>query len=160
VVATPPAAVRWVETPSPTAISATPVPPKATAPPPTIVPTRLPPTLSPDTAVTRPAPADRRQWLERAARDREALAGDRSARYTIQLELVCELPSLAEAFRYDRGRTMQLLVSDYRGQECFRILWGRYSTLNQAIAARTSAPRFFFTPSNHPVVVSTDALLP
>lgn len=159
-VATPPAAVRSVETPSPTPIPATPVPPTATAPPPTIVPTRLPPTPSPGTGVTRAASTDRRQWLDRAARDREALAGDRGARYTIQLELVCELPSLAEAFRYDRGKTMQLLVSDYRGRECFRILWGRFSTLNQAIAARTSAPRFFFTPTNHPVVVSTRALLP
>lgn len=148
-------------TPSPTAIPATPVPPSATAPPPTTVPTRLPPTPSPPAAAAaRPVATDRRQWLERAARDRSALAGDRGALYTIQLELVCELPSLEEALRYDRQRAMRILVSDHRGRECFRVVWGGYPTLSEAILAKASAPRFFFTPTNHPVVVSTRALLP
>jgi septal ring-binding cell division protein DamX len=149
---------------SPTAISATRIPPNMTAPPPTAVSTRVPSSLSPPppaAAAARPAaPADRRRWLERAARDRAALAGDRRAVYTIQLELVCELASLEEALRYDRGQAMRILVSDHRGRECFRVVWGSYSTLGEAIAAKAAAPRFFFTPTNQPVVVSTRALLP
>jgi hypothetical protein len=148
--------------PSPTAIPATPIPPTASAPRPTIVPTRLPPTppTPPPAAAPAPGEPDRRRWLERAARDREALASDRRARYTIQLELVCELPSLEEASRYDRRQAMWLLVSNHRGRECFRVLWGRYATLDEAISAKASVPRFFFTPTNHPVVVLTRALLP
>jgi len=156
-------------TASPTSIPATRVPPTETAPPSTAVPTRLPPTPPPTVAATprppqavsaRAVPTGRRQWLERAASDRSALAGDRRALYTIQLELVCELPSLEEALRFDHGHTMRILVSDHRGRECFRVVWGSYPTLGEAITAKASAPRFFFTPTNHPVVVSTRALLP
>jgi hypothetical protein len=80
--------------------------------------------------------------------------------YSIQLELVCELPSLEEAWRYDRGGAMWLLAADHRGRECFRVLWGSYETLDQARSAKGSVPRFFFTPTNQPTIVSRRALLP
>jgi hypothetical protein len=106
-------------------------------------------------------PRDRRGWLERAERDRRALARNgRRALYTIQLELVCELPSLEEAWSYDRGEGMWLLLSNHLGRECFRVLWGRYPTLDAAVSAKGSVPRFFFTPTNQPTVVSTRSLLP
>jgi septal ring-binding cell division protein DamX len=105
-------------------------------------------------------PRDRRGWLERAESDRRTLARSRRTRYTIQLELVCELPSLEEAWNYERGRAMWLLVSTHRGRECFRVLWGRYPTLEEARSAKGSVPRFFFTPTNEPTVVSTRSLLP
>jgi septal ring-binding cell division protein DamX len=105
-------------------------------------------------------PRNRLGWLERAERDRRALAGSRRTHYTIQLELVCELPSLEEAWNYERGRAMWLLVSTHRGRECFRVLWGRYATLEAARSAKASVPRFFFTPTNQPTVVSTRSLLP
>jgi septal ring-binding cell division protein DamX len=147
------------ETPSPTVIPATPIPPTATAPPPTIVSTRLA-RVSPPPAAATALPRDRRGWLELADRDRRALARSRRTHYTIQLELVCELPSLEEAWNYERGRSMWLLVSTHRGRECFRVLWGRYATLEAARSAKASVPRFFFTPTNQPTVVSTRSLLP
>jgi hypothetical protein len=147
------------ETPSPTAMPATPIPPTMTAAPPAIVPTR-PPRPSPPPAAAGVVPRDRRGWLERAESDRRTLARSRRTRYTIQLELVCELPSLEEAWNYERGRAMWLLVSTHRGRECFRVLWGRYPTLEAARSAKGSVPRFFFTPTNEPTVVSTRSLLP
>ena len=150
----------------------TPVPPTI-APPTPVPPTEVPPTPVPRTATPRPLPTEppptaaapepppigRRQWLARAGRDRRLLLRDRRTRYTIQLELVCELASLDEAWRYDRRGAMWLLTASYRGRECFRVFWGRYATLDEARAAKSGVPRFFFTPTNQPVVVSTRGAL-
>ena len=96
-----------------------------------------------------------------AERDRILAEQQPGARFTIQLELVCELPSLAEAWKFDREGEMWLAPADHRGRPCFRVFWGRYADLESARRAKTSVPRFFFTPTNHPTVVSTrPALLP
>jgi hypothetical protein len=131
--------------------------PTATVPIPTPVPTAP---AEPTAVIARPAPAGRPQWLARAERDRRALARDRRTRFTIQLELVCELPSVEEAWQYDRGGRMWLLVAEHRGRECFRVFWGRYATVEEARAAKSSVPRFFFTPTNVPAVIATRPLLP
>ena len=156
-------------------VQASPVPPATRTVPPTPVPptpgrpTPAPPTARPSavpTIAARPVVAspaaggDRRAWTSRAARDRAVRTRDRRIAYTIQLELVCELPSLEEAWRYDRGGAMWLLVADHRGRECFKVFWGGYPTLEEARAAKASVPRFFFTPTNQPTVVSTRPLLP
>lgn len=141
----------------PTDAPATPVPPRIS----TRAPTAIPPTASVSAPVSgQPVSREHRQWTIRAQRELQALRRDRRTRYAIQLELVCELPSVDEAWRYDRGGSLWLLTADHRGRECFRILWGRYATLEQARAAKSSVPRFFFTPTNQPAVVSTRALLP
>jgi septal ring-binding cell division protein DamX len=125
---------------------------------PTAIP---PPAIAVATAVpARPAALDLRHWIERAQGDLRAARVDRGARYAIQVELVCELASLDEAWRYDRGGALWLLTADYRGQRCFRVFWGKYATLEEARAAKSSVPKFFFTPTNQPTVVSTRALLP
>jgi hypothetical protein len=160
---TPPAPMAAVPTtaasPRPAATSTIP----ATAALPTHRPTAFRPTAAPVAPVAVPSPragGDRRAWTSRAARDRAARSRDRRMAYSIQLELVCELPSLEEAWRYDRGGAMWLLAADHRGRECFRVLWGSYETLDQARSAKGSVPRFFFTPTNQPTIVSTRALLP
>jgi len=156
----------------PTIAPPTPVPPTV-APPTPVPPTEIPPTPVPRTATRRPLPTEppptaagpeqppigRRQWLARAGRDRRLLLRNRRTRYTIQLELVCELASLDEAWRYDRRGAMWLLTASHRGRECFRVFWGRYATLDEARAAKSGIPRFFFTPTNEPVVVSTRGAL-
>jgi uncharacterized protein DUF4388 len=141
-------------------------PTKAPATPiPTRIATRAPAATTPTARVSAPATEEpvsreRRQWAVRAQGALQALRRDRRTRYAIQLELVCEVPSLEEAWRYDRGGALWLLAADHHGRECFRVLWGRYATLEQARAAKSSVPRFFFTPNNQPAVVSTRALLP
>jgi len=54
---------------------------------------------------------------------------------------------------------MWLAPAEHRGRPCFRVFWGRYADLDEARRAKASVPRFFFTPTNHPVVVSTRAAL-
>jgi hypothetical protein len=72
---------------------------------------------------------------------------------------VCELDSLAEAWRFDRGGEMWLAAAEHRGRTCFRVFWGRYPDLESARRGRESVPRFFFTATNHPTLVSTRAAL-
>jgi hypothetical protein len=169
-----------IASPSPPAAApAIPVFPTAVALRPTTAPTAAPtataavaPSPAPTAIVSRPTPAERRprpavsgaprsreDWLALADRDRGRLASDSGARFTIQLELVCELPSLEEAWVYDREGTMWLLPAEHRGRTCFRVFWGRYRTLEDARAAKSSVPPFFFTPTNRPVVVSTSGAL-
>ena len=157
-----------VETPlpQPTAAPAMSVPtgaptvaPPAAAPSPR--PTARPARLSPTPALRIPAasaqapPRSRQGWLERAERDQRSAASDRRARFTVQLELACEVPSLTEAFGHDRpAGTMWLVKTSFRGQTCFRVLWGRYPTREAAESALAGAPAFFSTPRNHPMVVA------
>jgi hypothetical protein len=154
--------------PSPPAASAAPAQPSAAAgvsvsPPlsgtrrPTAPPTR--PTASPrptSPPVRRSASqASRASWLDRAARDQKRATADRQARFAIQLELACEVPSLVEAWRHDRpAGTMWLLTTSFQGRTCFRVLWGRYSSREAARQALAAAPSFFSTPRNHPMVVA------
>ncbi len=98
---------------------------------------------------------NRSQWEALAERGRQILP---SAPYTIQLELVCELSSLEEAWKYDRG-AMWIVAAEHRGRSCFRVFWGRYASIEEARLAKESIPRFFFTRTNHPAVVSPRASL-
>ncbi|MEP6471264.1 MAG: hypothetical protein ABJC28_04550 [Acidobacteriota bacterium] len=155
-----------VPSPAPAAVS-TAAPPAAlrptrrTAPPaPSAAPARTAAPKAPAAAAApmSPAPASlagRSEWLARAGRDRAKLKSSRTARYAIQLELACEVPSLADAFKHDRpAGTLWLLTTRHGSRECFRVLWGRYPTLEAARRAKTAIPSFFSTPGNHPAVVS------
>jgi hypothetical protein len=164
-----------VPTPIPTALPTvvpTPVPTAVPSPPAlatAVVPAAVPPTRvrTPTAAPRRPtsAPAraasgrTRAEWLALAERDRLLLQQQPHALFSIQLELVCELPSLTEAWRFDRRGEMWLAPAEHGGRPCFRVFWGRYLDLDSARRAKSSVPRFFFTPTNHPAVVSTRAAL-
>ncbi len=171
-----------IATASPTA-TASPVPPTPSpSPPPVPSATAVPPTPEPPTPLPTPRPRPTRgavlpeptsaptralsgrthaEWLARAERDRLLLQQQPNSPFTIQLELVCELPSLTEAWRFDRGGEMWLAPVEHEGRPCFRVFWGHYPDLESARRAKSTVPRFFFTPTNHPVVVSTrPALLP
>lgn len=175
--ASPPATA---EAPSPTTAVAFPVLPSAAPITPTVVPTLAPtvapteiptrapaiePSPRPTAVVSRPtppvsaAPRTRGAWLALAERDHQRLASDSRIRFSIQLELVCELPSLEEAWVYDRQGAMWLVTASHQGRTCFRVFWGRYRTLDEARAGKSSVPAFFFTPTNRPVVVSTSGAL-
>jgi hypothetical protein len=138
--------------------------------PPTPVPTRPEPTKPPARVPTRPeatpppvpaaaAAATRREltraeWILRAERDKRS-AKRRNVRYSIQLELACELPTLEKALNWDRPPgTIWLVTTSYRGRTCFRVLWGRYSSLGEARAGKTRLPEFFTVAGNRPIVVS------
>jgi septal ring-binding cell division protein DamX len=179
----PPTAVPRAEPPTPAPL--TPVPPTAapptrapatpvpTSPPasPTSVPTftAVPPRPTPTAVPQRPSPPpprptaapasasgrNRSQWDALAEQGRQILP---SAPYTIQLELVCELSSLEEAWKYNGGE-MWIVAAEHRGRNCFRVFWGRYASIEEAQLAKESVPRFFFTRTNRPAVVSPRASL-
>ncbi len=69
------------------------------------------------TAAPAAAPQGRQKWLDRAARDGRRADADRRARFTIQLELVCQEESLSDAWKYDRpSGTMWLLTTPFQAR--------------------------------------------
>ena len=176
----PPTAVptRALPTSVPTALPTRPPPTH----PPTAVPTRAAPTRPPTPAATRPAPTrvptgiptrvaspaplptavassrgerTREDWIARAERDKRDLARRRGVRYSVQLELACEVETLQKAWNWDRpSGTIWLLTTSFHGRTCFRVLWGRYGSIAQAREARTRVPEFFTAPGNRPTIVS------
>lgn len=147
-----PAAAAEASPGAPTAAAATAVPTAA----PTAAPRPKPtvPAVAAKAAPGAPGPGrDTRQyWVDRAARDAQRLASDRKTRYAVQLELACEVPSLVEAFQHDRKGSMWLLATPYQGRTCFRVLWGRYPSIEAARRGVSGAPRYFSTPRNRPAV--------
>jgi hypothetical protein len=169
--ATTPTVTEAVAAAPPTAV-ASPLQTAATAPSPTQLPERARPTraaaaptrapvrtAAPPRAASAPpahaVPNTRQAWLDRATRDRQRADADGKARFSIQLELACEISSLVDAWKHDRpAGTMWVLTTPYNGQTCFRVLWGRYSTREAARRALARIPRFFSTPRNRPVVTA------
>ncbi|HEY6931159.1 MAG TPA: hypothetical protein VJA66_15910, partial [Thermoanaerobaculia bacterium] len=149
-------------TAAPAALVASPLPSASPVPSPTRAPSRAP-TPRPGKATpapAAPAPAgrsegSREEWLARARNDKRKLDADRKTRYSIQLELACEVPSLVEAWKHDRpAGSMWLLAVSRGGRDCFRVLWGRFPSIEAAKKAKTGAPAFFTTATNHPAVVA------
>ncbi|HEX4439848.1 MAG TPA: hypothetical protein VH854_07235 [Thermoanaerobaculia bacterium] len=96
----------------------------------------------------------RQDWLDRAEKDRKRFVQQGKARYAVQLELACEVPSLVDAFQHDRpAGSMWLLATPFEGRTCFRVLWGRYATPKEAARGLAKSPGFFATSRNHPAVV-------
>jgi len=138
----------------------TPVPTQVQTRPPTRVPTRPEPTRPTPMAAPRAAAAVRGEatravWIARAEGDRRALSKRRNLRYAVQLELACEIPTLENAWNWDKPPgTMWLLTTSYRGRTCFRVMWGRFASLPEARQAKARVPGFFVAPGNRPAVVS------
>jgi hypothetical protein len=148
---------------APTAAPAAPTAPVAAAVRPTPA-SRMAAVRPTALAASRPTPAaarpaepvseSRAEWVKRAERDRKKLETDRRAHYAVQLELVCEVDSLAEAWKHDKNQTMWLLTTNHAGRDCFRVLWGRYPTLEAAKKGKSAIPAYFVTARNRPAVVS------
>jgi len=115
-------------------------------------PAATPAPRSPAAAQARPQ--SRQGWSAKADRDEKSASSDPSARFAVQLELACEIPSLTEAFAHDQpAGTMWVVKTSYRGRTCFRVLWGRYPDREAAERGLSAAPAFFSTSRNHPMVV-------
>jgi len=115
-------------------------------------PAATPAPRSPAAAQARPQ--SRQGWSAKADRDEKSASSDPSARFAVQLELACEIPSLTEAFAHDQpAGTMWVVKTSYRGRTCFRVLWGRYPDRDAAERGLSAAPAFFSTSRNHPMVV-------
>lgn len=151
--------------PAPTAVPT--AVPKPVAAKPAVRPTAAQPT-KPQAAAARktpvpkapPAPtaaaasADRKPWVDRAEASRRRLASEPGTRYAVQLLLACEVQTLEDAFRHDRpAGSMWVMTTDHKGKTCFRVLWGRYATAEEARKAKDGVPQHFVTPGNKPAVI-------
>lgn len=155
VAALPPTqAPKPTEAPPPTAA------PALTAKPAVVKPTRRAPTARPTLAPTKApaaaaAPPQRKPWLDRAEASRRRLAAEPDTRFAVQLLLACEVPTLEDAFRHERpAGSMWLLATDHKGRTCFKVLWGRFGTVEEARKAKDAVPSHFVSSSNRPAVVA------
>ena len=48
---------------------------------------------------------------------------------------------------------MWVLTTDHKGKTCFRVLWGRYASAEEARNAKDGVPQHFVTPGNKPAVI-------
>jgi hypothetical protein len=148
----PTQAPRPTEAPPPTA-------PALTAKPAVVKLTRRAPTARPTLAPTKApaaatAPPESKPWLDRAEASRRRLAMEPDTRFAVQLLLACEVPTLEDAFRHEQPPgSMWLLATDHKGRMCFKVLWGRFGTVEEAKKAKDSVPSHFVSSSNRPAVV-------
>lgn len=154
------------QVPPPTPVAA------PTGRPATVQPTRAPaavtavrPTSTARAAEVKPAPTrgpaavaagpDRKPWMDRAEASRRRLAAERNTRFSVQLLLACEVPTLEDAFRHEQPPgSMWLLPTDHKGRACFKVLWGRFGTADEAKKAKEGISSHFVSSSNKPAVVA------
>jgi septal ring-binding cell division protein DamX len=74
-----------------------------------------------------------------------------AAKFTIQVELVCQQLSLQKAIEIGGASVWSAPIS-YRGQQCHRVFYGRYATRTEAEAATSQVPAALR--ASKPVVVA------
>jgi septal ring-binding cell division protein DamX len=62
-----------------------------------------------------------------------------AAKFTLQIELVCQASSLAKAQQIGGSKVWSAPIT-YRNQACHRVFWGRYGTRDEADAAASQIP--------------------
>jgi len=88
-------------------------------------------------AATPPATPDAtRAKYDAMAKD---AAANTTGAFTVQFELVCETASVTRALR-DGGSSVWITSTSYRGKPCYRVMWGRFATKQEAESAIASIP--------------------
>jgi septal ring-binding cell division protein DamX len=118
----------------------------AAPPPPSISWSTAQPSAPPE-PVTVADPG--RQKYDRQAE--EWARGVRKGDYAVQFELVCQTSSLSKAVS-EGGESVWFLPVQFRGQPCYRVLWGHFSTRDEAGGAISRIPETLRTGSSALVV--------
>ena len=121
------------------------VPAKAATVRPTAVPLARPaPTARPPAAAAAPPAPGRKAWLDRMEAGRKRLASEPGTRYSVQVLLACEISTLEDAWKHDHPTgSLWLQTTEHQGRTCFRVLWGRFATAEEARKAkRWRSPAF------------------
>lgn len=166
----PPAATSEAKEATPAIKEAT---PKATLPTPkeTPSPAAAAPTArpTPTPEAGTPAGADAREsgyqlalsgkFAEAASAYGALVKDKRGDRYAIQLELDCQVASLADAWRNGgKDRSVIFLPKALKGRACYVVLWGLYPSEAAASAQIPSVPRTLVEAGAKPRVVRIDAI--
>lgn len=122
------------------------VPAPAPPPPPSTTSAAVatpPPPASPPAQKTapvpRPVPAAAARSTDKYAAMAAEYARNPKGNFTLQFELVCQSVSLAKAVE-EGGSNVWFIPISYRGQQCYRVFWGRYDTRDAAEAAAPQIP--------------------
>ena len=98
-------------------------------------------------------------WLRRAVGFQNELRSQPQTRFAIQLQLDCEVASVARAWEEDPGHTrIWLLPAVFRGRPCFRVLWGRFPSRSSARAGLATVPKAYRDPALRPWIVDLRSL--
>jgi Domain of unknown function (DUF4388) len=163
------AAADVVPSPMPAAPSAAPSTAAATSrpAPPTVAPATAPP---PVVSTPRPSPSaaapDGRALL-RAGRFPEAArafvsstraAGKNAA--VIQLLIACSSETVQKAVDSGSASDLVILPVDFKGRDCYRLVWGVYPSATRATAALSTVPEYFRNGGAAPKVLGVSEVVP
>ena len=95
----------------------------------------------------------RRRFAEAAESFQRALQVQSSGTHTVQLLLACQDSTLEKAYERAPGRTLYFVQTTFRGQTCYRLFDGLYSSEAEARRNLENVPAVFFQDGNQPVVV-------
>jgi DamX protein len=125
-----------------TATTASVAPKPAPVPVPVVTTSSAPPHL--ERTTTGAATITNTNTTTDAARAKyDAMAAEAAANtngaFSVQFELVCETASVTRAMR-DGGASVWISATSYRGRPCYRVMWGRFATKQEAESAIASIP--------------------
>jgi septal ring-binding cell division protein DamX len=178
-----PTALATLATPPPTTLVAAPEPgaspvapeaaPAVSAQPPTPAPPTSAAPTSPPTTPPRETPrpagpaslADARGLMQRGAFSEaaRAFAGtvrSAQANYSVQILVACSDDTVRKALDNVQAQELYILPVNYRGRDCYRVLWGLYETESRADSATRAVPDYFRRGGARPKVVTTSSVLP
>ncbi len=115
---------------------------------------RLQPMLSADANFRSAMELMRRGRFPEAAESfQRALESQDPGTYAIQVLLACQDITLQRAFERAPDRTLYFVATTFRGQACYRLLDGLYSSESEARSELDRLPALFREDGNRPVVV-------
>jgi hypothetical protein len=94
-----------------------------------------------------------RRFTEAAESFQRALQAQSTGTHTVQLLLACQDSTLEKAYERALGRTLYFVQTTFRGQTCYRLFDGLYSSEAEARRNLEDIPAVFFQDGNQPVVV-------
>lgn len=164
------AAADVVPSPAPAAPSAAPSTAAATSrpAPPTVAPATAPPPVAVSTPrPSPPAAAPDGRALLRTGRFPEAArafvsstraAGKGAA--VIQLLIACSSETVQKAVDSGSASDLVILPVDFKGRDCYRLVWGVYPSATRATAALSTVPEYFRNGGAAPKVLGVSEVIP
>ena len=69
----------------------------------------------------------------------QTFASQATGNFTVQFELVCQTSSVTKAIQAG-GSNVWFIPIPYKGQNCYRVFWGHYTTKTEAQKALADVP--------------------
>jgi len=123
-----PTPMRVTAEPAPAPVKVTP------EPPPTVALPRV--TAKTPAATPTGAPAAGRERYDAMAQE---YAASNTARYTLQIQILCDASNLDKAMR-SGGSNLWFVPQQLGSRSCYRVYWGRYATRDEAQRALAAVP--------------------